>query len=123
MNAPVLAAIFAGGVGSRMGENFRALPKQFIPINGRPILAHTLEIFQRHPRLGDILDAHDAIRHSPTGYEDMVDACTMYRALGRPVRMVRGNHGNIKVTTPEDVYVMRSILKYRNDADIFGGMK
>ncbi len=36
--------IVAGGKGIRMGGS---LPKQFIPLNGKPILMHTLETFHR----------------------------------------------------------------------------
>lgn len=36
--------IVAGGKGLRMGSD---LPKQFIPINGRPVLMHTIEAFHR----------------------------------------------------------------------------
>lgn len=39
----VFAAIMAGGMGSRMGNT--ALPKQFLPLGGRPVLVHTLERF------------------------------------------------------------------------------
>lgn len=38
-----IAAIFAGGIGSRMGSN---TPKQFLDIYGKPIIIHTLEKFQ-----------------------------------------------------------------------------
>ena len=36
--------IVAGGRGLRMGGD---LPKQFIPMEGKPILMHTLETFHR----------------------------------------------------------------------------
>lgn len=36
--------IVAGGKGLRMGTE---LPKQFLPIGGRPVLMHTLEVFAR----------------------------------------------------------------------------
>ena len=36
----VFAVILAGGVGSRMGQ---AIPKQYIEVEGKPILIHTLE--------------------------------------------------------------------------------
>lgn len=36
--------VVAGGQGLRMGGN---LPKQFLPIGGRPVLMHTLEVFER----------------------------------------------------------------------------
>ncbi|MDR2935623.1 MAG: 2-C-methyl-D-erythritol 4-phosphate cytidylyltransferase [Candidatus Adiutrix sp.] len=243
--------IFAGGQGRRMGERFEARPKQFLLVNGKPILAHTLEIFQRHGsvdgiylavladymdyalemaaryglvklravvaggdtaqesiynalcrarednppdsvvlihdgvrpvladrvidaniesvlrhgtavtctacqetileaedglkvrhvplrahtfaaqapqsfRLADVLAAHEAVRARPGGYAGLVDACTIYHVLGRPVRMVRGNRGNIKVTTPEDMYLLRAILQYRQDSrglDIDGDLQ
>lgn len=37
------AIVVAGGKGLRMGSD---LPKQFIPIQGKPILLHTLELFR-----------------------------------------------------------------------------
>ena len=40
-----VAIIIAGGVGSRMGAN---IPKQFIEVNGKHVLAYTCESFQRH---------------------------------------------------------------------------
>ena len=36
--------IVAGGKGLRMGTE---LPKQFLPIGGKPVLMHTLEVFAR----------------------------------------------------------------------------
>ncbi|MBQ8165482.1 MAG: 2-C-methyl-D-erythritol 4-phosphate cytidylyltransferase [Lachnospiraceae bacterium] len=40
------AIIVAGGVGSRMGHD---IPKQFIEVEGKTVLAHTLENFEKHP--------------------------------------------------------------------------
>lgn len=45
------AIIFAGGVGVRMGA---AVPKQFLVIAGKPVLAHTLELFEKHPEIDKI---------------------------------------------------------------------
>ena len=70
--------------------------------------------------LKDILEAHRAIRTKNPGYENMVDACTIYRALGRQPHIVLGNRGNIKVTTPEDVYMFRALLQYRENEQAFG---
>ncbi len=237
-----IALIFAGGSGNRMGT---ALPKQFLKINGMPVLVHTMRLFDRHPDidrmylavpesyiqraealvaeyglsrtrkviaggdsaqdtiyrllreaasenpddsvvllhdgvrpfitmdlitrsikaveqygsavtcipsyetvivsedgesvgevpfrketftaqapqsffLKDILDAHDQIRKRPEGYENMVDACTILRTLGRPVHMVRGNRGNLKITTPEDVFLYRALLEFREHEETFG---
>ncbi len=40
-----IALIFAGGAGTRM--NSKAKPKQFLEVNGKPIIIHTLEIFEQ----------------------------------------------------------------------------
>ncbi len=71
-------------------------------------------------RLGDIIDAHDRIRATETGYENMVDACTICTTLGIPVHMIEGNRGNIKVTTPEDVYMFRALIQYKENEQAFG---
>lgn len=42
----VVAMVIAGGVGSRMGAN---VPKQFVLVDGKPVLFYTLEAFERHP--------------------------------------------------------------------------
>lgn len=47
-----IALIFAGGVGKRM--NSRAKPKQFLEIHGKPIILHTIEVFERHPQIDGI---------------------------------------------------------------------
>lgn len=70
--------------------------------------------------LKDIIAAHDAVRNSPTGYENMVDACTIIRSQGWEAHMVEGNRGNIKVTTPEDVYMFRALLQYKENEQAFG---
>lgn len=44
-----VAVIFAGGVGQRMTNATK--PKQFLEVNGKPILVYTLEKFQNHPQI------------------------------------------------------------------------
>lgn len=46
------AVIIAGGVGSRMGAD---VPKQFLEIHGKPVLAYTLEAFQAHSQVDSIV--------------------------------------------------------------------
>ncbi len=46
-----IALIIAGGSGNRMGQD---IPKQFIHIDGAPIVIHTLMCFQRHPDIQEI---------------------------------------------------------------------
>ena len=45
------AIVFAGGSGTRMGS---AVPKQFLELDGKPVLAWTLELFQAHPQIDRI---------------------------------------------------------------------
>lgn len=51
-HTPTYAAIFAGGVGRRMGAS--GVPKQFLCSGGKPIILHTLEKFERHPQVDGI---------------------------------------------------------------------
>ncbi len=46
-----IALIIAGGSGNRMGQD---IPKQFIHIDGAPIVIHTMMCFQRHPDIQQI---------------------------------------------------------------------
>jgi len=54
------ALIPAAGSGSRMGH---ALPKQYLDLLGRPLLWHTLQVFERHP---DISSVHVVIAADDT---------------------------------------------------------
>ena len=64
-------------------------------------------------RLGDLLGYHERIRARPEGYADMVDQATICWTLGVPIHLVRGNRGNVKITTPEDIVMLESLLKWR----------
>ena len=46
-----IAIIFAGGSGVRMGAG---IPKQFLEINGKPVIIHTLQLFQYHDEIDKI---------------------------------------------------------------------
>lgn len=70
--------------------------------------------------LKDIIAAHDVVRATENRYENMVDACTIIRSQGIQAHMVMGNRGNIKVTTPEDVYMFRALLQYKENEQAFG---
>jgi 2-C-methyl-D-erythritol 4-phosphate cytidylyltransferase len=48
----VTAIIPAAGMGKRMGK---ALSKQFLPLGDKPMLAHTLLVFQRAPEIDEII--------------------------------------------------------------------
>lgn len=48
----VVALLTAAGIGSRMGQD---IPKQFIHVEGKPIIIYTMEAFQRHPSIDAIM--------------------------------------------------------------------
>lgn len=49
-----IALILAGGVGNRLGAK---IPKQFIEVLGKPVLAYTIEAFEKHPEIDAVLVA------------------------------------------------------------------
>ncbi|MDO4316748.1 MAG: IspD/TarI family cytidylyltransferase [Lachnospiraceae bacterium] len=48
-----IGIIFAGGSGLRMKTNGK--PKQFLELYGKPIIIHTLEVFEGHPDIDGIV--------------------------------------------------------------------
>lgn len=48
-----IAVIFAGGSGKRMNAKDR--PKQFLFVHGKPIIVHTIEVFNGHPQIDGIV--------------------------------------------------------------------
>ncbi len=47
-----IAMIIAGGAGSRMHQD---IPKQFLTVNEKPVIVYTLEVFQKHPAVDEII--------------------------------------------------------------------
>lgn len=47
-----VAVVLAGGIGQRVGA---AMPKQLIEVGGRPILALSIEAFDTHPGIDEVL--------------------------------------------------------------------
>ncbi len=75
----VYAIIVAGGTGRRMGS---AVPKQFLPLSGRPILDWTLSAFVRSDRVDGI------VLVLPAGTDE--DESAPYRDLRKVVAVVEG---------------------------------
>ena len=240
-----IAIVFAGGTGQRLSRGEKSVPKQFLKINDKPIIVHTLELFQKHEQidkiyiaihpdyyeymqdlvkfhyitktagivkggatgqdsiynalvlarkensgdsivlihdgvrpnitqdvisrniecaskngnaitctscfetiligdnnvnpktvpyrkntysaqapqsfiLDEILEAHEITREKNPDYVDIVDSCTLYKTLGKTTFMIGGNRGNIKITTIEDLYILRALIRYKEDLDAFG---
>lgn len=70
---------------------------------GRLWLAQTPQAF----RLDLLLEAHRRFEGEAT------DDAAMVEALGHPVRVVEGDPHNLKVTTPEDLRLLESLVRLR----------
>ena len=68
--------------------------------------------------LNDILAAHENALMS--GIKDCIDSCTMMQKAGYSLHLVDGPEENIKITTPEDFYIMRAFLEAKENAQIYG---
>ena len=70
--------------------------------------------------LGEIVQAHESTRKVNPNYTDIVDSCTLFKTLNKPTYMIFGNRGNIKITTIEDLYILRAFIRYKEDLEAFG---
>lgn len=81
------AVIFAGGVGSRMGAK---QPKQFLEINNKPIIVHTLSIFNSNKNIDKIIVV------SAKEYIELVEKLTHDYALNKVIKVVEGGSSAIE---------------------------
>ena len=61
--------------------------------------------------LKDILFEHE--RALANGINDAIDSCTLMMDAGRKLHMVETDAENIKITTPDDYYVAKGLIKKR----------
>lgn len=119
------AVIVAGGSGKRMGAS---QPKQFLPLNGKPILIHTLERFLNwHPQMEVALvlpNAHMetyqrlADKHLLKGLRDRIHLCEggssrtasvwsglsfLQKHVEKPGNYLVGIHDGVRPFVPEEV--------------------
>ena len=81
MNKKTAAIIVAGGSGSRMGTD---VPKQFIKINGKEIILHTLSVFEKC----DFIDKIIVVCHS-----DYLDFCKgLFSEVKKDITVVAGGN-------------------------------
>ncbi len=70
--------------------------------------------------LGEIIEAHEITRKKNPKYTDIVDSCTLFKTLNKETYMIPGNRGNIKITTIEDLYILRALIRYKEDLEAYG---
>lgn len=68
--------------------------------------------------LDEILSVHE--KALADGIDDFIDSCTLMKSYGKPLHMIDGPYENIKITTPDDFYTMRSILEAKENDQIYG---
>ena len=75
----------AGGVGSRVGSD---IPKQFIHVENKPVIAYTMEAFQRHPSVTGIVISCLA------GWEQVVETYAKAYGIDKLRGIVTGGRTN-----------------------------
>ena len=71
-------------------------------------------------KLDEVYAAHEETRKSNPRYEGIVDNCTLMKNSGKKVAIVKGPRSNIKVTTTEDIYILRAMLEMTETKDALG---
>ncbi len=66
--------------------------------------AQTPQVFKREI----LVDAYKKLRKS---YDHFTDDTALLEAMGRKIKIVEGSYNNIKITTPEDMFIAEAILK------------
>lgn len=89
----IYAQILAGGKGTRMGNV--SMPKQFLPLNGKPIIVHTVEKFILNTRFDKIL-------------------------ISSPKEWMNHAEDNIKKYISDDRIVVIEGVEYRNETIMNG---
>lgn len=49
-----IAVVLAGGSGRRMGDGEASVPKQFLPLAGRPMIEYPIDTFCNHPMVDEV---------------------------------------------------------------------
>lgn len=76
-----IAIIIAGGVGNRLGAS---VPKQFVEVMGKPVIAYTLEQFQNHPEI----DAIELV--CVDGYQEHLKGIVEKFGITKVITIVKG---------------------------------
>lgn len=93
-----VGVILAGGTGTRVGSG---IPKQFIEINSKPILAYTLEVFQANKNI----DAIEIVCHKDW-VSKVEDICKKYKIIKNKWICIGGN--TFQESTMNGVFNLKS---------------
>lgn len=70
-------------------------------------------------RLGTLVDIYERIKGQETPIP-LLDSALVYTYLGNDVHIIRENNQNIKITTPEDYYILKAMLELQENKSVFG---
>ena len=73
--------LIAGGVGNRLGAG---VPKQFVEVYGKPVIAYTLQRFQSHPEI----DGIEIV--CVDGYQDKLRSIVIDNSISKVIKIVKG---------------------------------
>lgn len=108
-----VALIIAAGTGSRMGLD---IPKQFINIYDKPVFIYTLESFQKHPDIDEI------VLVVLDGWEDIVKAYARQYGIDKLTKIVKGgNTGQESIRN--GVYSLHDICKNEDIVIVHDGIR
>jgi ribitol-5-phosphate 2-dehydrogenase (NADP+) / D-ribitol-5-phosphate cytidylyltransferase len=84
-----VAVVLAGGTGQRMGLE---IPKQLVKIAGKPIMQHTLQVFESSPRIDEIIVA------MTPGFTDEAEAIVASAGCTKVSRVIEGGATRTETT-------------------------
>ena len=118
-----IALIIAGGRGMRMGQE---IPKQFLTVEDKPVIAYTLEAFQKHPDI-------DVIAVSCVeGWESILSAYARQYGVSKLKHIVPGGeNGQASIRNgvfelerryaPDDLVLIHDAIRPMVSQDIISG--
>ena len=69
--------------------------------------------------LKELLECHN--KALKEGKNNFIDSASLMMNYGKKLSIVECNTDNLKITTPDDFYIVRAILEARENMQIFGG--
>lgn len=70
-------------------------------------------------KLGVLIQAYKDIEGKETAMP-LLDSALVFTYLGNKVHIIKENNNNIKVTTPEDYYILKAMLELEENRYVFG---
>ncbi len=107
------AIILAGGVGKRIGND---IPKQFLEVDGEPILAYTIQAFQDHEMIDRIVVVcvsgwEDKVRNIKERYGLSKICCIKPGGKNSMESISNGIFGIESTSSPDDIVIIHDSVR------------